>query len=173
MATIYTIAVVLGATTFLLWYSRAYKNILALGAHNRRWGPRWAVVYWFIPIVNLFRPKQVMNDIWRGSDPDLPRQASEWHSRPVAALVHWWWAASLISGFIGNRVVRAAFDAEATAPELRDQAMGYVIVDFTEMIAPVLAIVVVARVTRRQKERMARHEARSAPDAVPAPAEAG
>jgi hypothetical protein len=82
---------------FLAWYGRAYRNLRRLGVHELRWGQGWAIAYWFIPIANLFRPKQVVNDIWRASDPDLP--AGNWWDRRVPALIHFWWAAWLISTF--------------------------------------------------------------------------
>lgn len=176
MATINVIALVLSAITFLLWYSRAYNNVAGLGVRNPRWKRRDAVLCWFVPILNLFRPKEVVNDIWRGSDPDLPQPAANWQSRPVAAVIHLWWAAWLVSGFIGNRVVSAAWDTDAstvTPQEVRDQAMGFVVVDVLDIVAAILAIIVITRVTRRQEERIARYEAGTltvAPTvAVPAP----
>src|SRR5688572_8913449 len=83
---------------FLAWYGRAYRNLRRLGAQGLRYGNGWTIAYWFIPIANLFRPKQVVNDIWRASDPDVPvpRGGTDTH---VPALIHWWWAAWLISTF--------------------------------------------------------------------------
>lgn len=53
------VALVLTAIAFLLWYSRAYRNVLAMGMPAPRWGTRWAVGSWFVPFVNLVMPKQV------------------------------------------------------------------------------------------------------------------
>ncbi len=58
------------ATAFLLWVHRASKNLVSLGAHGQRFSPAWAVGWWFVPIMMLFRPYQVMAEIWRGSRPD-------------------------------------------------------------------------------------------------------
>ena len=75
---------------FLIWYGRAFRNLERLGARGLHWGKRAVIVYWFIPIVNLFLPKQVVNDIWRASDPDLPAVTGNWDQLRVPALLHWW-----------------------------------------------------------------------------------
>ena len=54
--------------TFLKWIYRAYKNIQGFGAEGLRFSPGWAVGYYFIPILSLIRPVQVMSEIWRASD---------------------------------------------------------------------------------------------------------
>lgn len=101
-AILYFVALFLSAVTFLLWYSRAYRKTIAMGVTRPRYGTRWAVWYWFIPIISLFRPKQVMNDIWRRSDPNLPNPTGGVSEQPVHPLLHWWWAFWILSTFIGN-----------------------------------------------------------------------
>jgi hypothetical protein len=53
-------------------FRRAYRNLPALGAESPRFSSGWAVGAWFVPFLNLVRPKQIMDDIWRASDPALP-----------------------------------------------------------------------------------------------------
>ncbi len=80
-------------------FLRAYANGPALGLHDPRFGKGWAIGAWFVPILNLFRPKQIANDIWRGSDSALPAHASDsWYNRPTPVLLAWWWAASSSAG---------------------------------------------------------------------------
>ena len=59
---------ILTGITFLKWIYRAYKNIQGFGAEGLRFSPGWAVGYYFIPILSLIRPVQVMSEIWRASD---------------------------------------------------------------------------------------------------------
>ena len=51
---------------FLFWFHRAYRNLPALGG-DRRYGTGWAIGSWFVPFLNAWRPKQIVNDIWRES----------------------------------------------------------------------------------------------------------
>jgi hypothetical protein len=62
---------VIGAAVFLFWFHRAYANLERLAPGGMRHSKKWAVISWFVPIVNLFHPKQIANDAWRGSDPDI------------------------------------------------------------------------------------------------------
>lgn len=153
-ALIYTIVSVLAGITFLLWYSLAYRNIEALGVSRPRWGRKWAIAYWFIPIVNLFRPKQVMNDIWRGSDPQLSVNNVSVEKLPVSPLLHWWWAAWLLSGWIANFAIRRTFANDSpTLDDLRAEATAYVVTDVADLVVGALAILVIRRITARQEER--------------------
>jgi hypothetical protein len=148
--TIYLVAFVLSTITFVLWFSLAYRNMLAMGAANPRYGPRWAVWSWFIPILNFFRPKQVMNDIWRGSDPRLQPGDESWQDRSYPALLNWWWGAWLISGI----VLRMGSTGNSTTPaELRGEVALRIAGDLLLLGAVALAICVVVRVTRRQEDR--------------------
>lgn len=173
-ALLYLVAVILSAITFLLWYARAYRNVRALGVSEPRWGRRWAIAYWFIPIVNLFRPKQVMNDVWRGSDPELDARTDRVEHLPVHPLLHWWWAAWLISGWVGNFAVRRLFTGDDSLESVRSQAQAYVASDVADVIAALLAIFVVRRITARQEERRRRFEEGSLPGRLePSPPSTG
>jgi hypothetical protein len=141
---------------FLVWYGRAYRNIERLGAQGLRWGKRWAIAYWFIPIVNLFRPKQVMNDIWRGSDPELPRVAHHWQNNHVPALFHWWWALWIVTGFISNILFRRSLEDANTPDELVSLATGYVIWDVVDIVPALLLMLIIWKTTKRQEERRER-----------------
>ena len=50
-------------TGFLVWFHRAYTNLHSLGMEPLRLRAGWAVGGWFVPILNLVRPKQIMSDI--------------------------------------------------------------------------------------------------------------
>jgi hypothetical protein len=60
-------ALVVGAIFFLRWFQRAYANLRPLGAEPKH-SSGWAIGYWFIPILNFFRPVQMAGEIARGSD---------------------------------------------------------------------------------------------------------
>jgi len=123
--------------------------------------------------MNLFRPKQVMNDIWRGSDPELPRLASSWRERRVPALLGFWWAAWLISNWISNVALRTALDADPLRPtpeELRTETTAQVAADISDVVAAILAILVIRKLTARQEERRARSDAGTLPAGAADPA---
>lgn len=52
---------------FLLWIYRANLNARGFGATTMEFHPGWSVGYYFIPIMNLFKPYQAMQQIWKAS----------------------------------------------------------------------------------------------------------
>ncbi len=52
---------------FLGWLHRAYRNLEIFGKNNNRFSPGWAVGWWFIPVANIFRPFQIMDELWQNS----------------------------------------------------------------------------------------------------------
>jgi len=79
---------------FLRWIYRAYKNIQGFGAEGLRFSPGWAVGYYFVPFLSLFRPAQVMSEIWRVS-----QDPQNWIQRRGSWLVGIWWAFFLLYSF--------------------------------------------------------------------------
>jgi Domain of unknown function (DUF4328) len=154
-----TAAYLVCAVGFLAWYGRAYRNLERLGAQGLRFGKGWAIAYWFIPIANLFRPKQVMNDIWRASDPGLPAVAGYWGNARVPALFHWWWGLWLLSSTAANLLLRRSLEQGETPDELVTIASQFVVIDIVDFIPAILAMVVVWRTTTRQEARRQRLEA--------------
>jgi hypothetical protein len=138
---------------FLVWFSRAYKNLPPLGNRRLRFTPGWAVGSWFVPFLNLVRPKAIANDIWKGSDPELPPgPTEEWRDRPVAPLVHWWWGIYLASLFRFTVTFNDVGLDEQDALYARLEA----VYNLLTVVAGVLAIGVIGRVTERQRERATR-----------------
>ena len=94
-------AMVVTGIGFMAWMRRLLLNLKPLGGWSR-WTPGWAIGGWFVPILNLIRPKQVMDDIWRGSDPDDPDAGVQPKSAKVDPLLRWWWAFWLAGGIGGT-----------------------------------------------------------------------
>jgi tRNA A-37 threonylcarbamoyl transferase component Bud32 len=154
------------AGLWLAWFRRGYLNLPALGARRLRFRPWWAVGAWLLPVFSLFRPKQVLNDIWRASDPSLPPDpGAAWRRRPVAELLGWWWLAFLASVLVRSittEAVHAAADFMLLGllPERLDRfqpsAGMQVLADLLTVVCGLLALRVVRRTTARQGERAAR-----------------
>jgi hypothetical protein len=141
------------AVFFIRWFHRAYKNLRGLGA-PQRYGEGWAIGAWFVPFLNLVRPKLIANDIWRGSDPQRPHDAPT-RDAPVPAVLAWWWAAFLVSSWVDNFAARALFRGNDAAA-LRDADLTSLVGDVLDVVSALLAILVVRAVTARQEERATR-----------------
>lgn len=54
---------VLNSIFFFIWIYRVSYNSRILSSENMRFGPGWAVVWFFIPIANLWKPYQVLKEL--------------------------------------------------------------------------------------------------------------
>jgi hypothetical protein len=71
---------------WLIWFARARVTAEKFAPGRLRYRPSMAVIGWFIPIANLFLPKQIANDVWHASSPP----GHSYGSAPAHALNAWW-----------------------------------------------------------------------------------
>lgn len=153
-----TIVFLVCAGVFITWFFQAYKNLRRLGVQGLRHGNGWAVGAWFVPILSLVRPKQMANEIWRGSERGAD-VAGGWKQVSVPNLVHWWWGLFLAQGalvYFGQQSIQSGYDKLTRFGELSDGFSQIktgtnfeVFGDVVSIVAVVLAIVFVSKATDR------------------------
>jgi hypothetical protein len=129
------LAFVVIAVVFIVWTHRVYRNLVRLGAGHRH-STGWAIGAWITPIVSFWWPKQIVEDVWRGTAPaGEPAYAR-------GGLIDAWWtvyvSAGLVRLFIGNGEGAGAVAWDAVPESLLT-------------VAGILAFWVVTRVTERQE----------------------
>ncbi len=137
------------AVVWLMWFYRSYRNLETLG-RTRSYAAGWALFGWVVPIVNLFRPRQIAGELWLQSRlPDPPPSLLDWHPEPhLPRYIDAWWAAYLLGGLVtvvgpgasGGTTVDAIYDAT------RWEVAGVVAL----IMATPLAIAVVHAINVRQ-----------------------
>ena len=85
--------------TFLMWQYRVRKNADYIGITGLRFSPAWVVGWWFVPIMSLFRPYQVMKEMWQSNYHNRYEQNE---NSEVSGLIGWWWGLFLLGEFISN-----------------------------------------------------------------------
>ena len=111
MALLQTVSLVFGAIFFIRWFLEAYRNVNPLGG-AREYTEKWAGWAWFVPFLNLWRPKQIASDIWRASDPERPHENPS-DSSPVWGVLTLWWIFWLAFNFASQVATRMASAATA------------------------------------------------------------
>jgi Protein kinase domain/Domain of unknown function (DUF4328) len=160
------IVLLVTAVLFLWWFRRAYRNLAALGARGLRFAGGWAIGAWLVPILSLVRPKQLLNDIWRASDPDLPLDNDgSWRRKPVPSVLTWWWLAFLASmtaraittESVHSLAVLMTFGlASRPLDQVQPTSGIQSLADLLSIVAGLLALRIVRIVTARQEARAAR-----------------
>lgn len=144
---------------FIVWFYRVRVNAEAIGpAWRQRFGRGMAIGAWFIPIANLWLPKQIADDIWNASDSNArPGDPYTGAGRlGTAGLVLCWWLA-----WMGTNIVSylAVFMDRTTEVFDYSGMQGVYGVEMTSSLlsvtAGVLAILVVRKITTMQGVRHA------------------
>jgi hypothetical protein len=136
-------ALVVTAIVFLRWLYLVHENLRELGRKDIRYGSKMAVAVWFIPVVNLWRPTQVMEDL---------RHTSDGENNKSSGLVVLWWLAFLASGLIDRFTSRMPLD---TIHDLQTQNMLEVVSLALSVGAAVGAVFLVRSITAAQEEHAA------------------
>ncbi len=145
------LVIVAGMVAFLVWLHRVRANLPALGIADARWSPGWAVGWWFVPIMNLFRPFQVVKEIWQASGREV--HPGSWRNAPTPDLLGWWWGLFLIGSFASNIAMRRTIWGPETIDGYISGSMAYGVSEAIWVIGTIPAIMVVTGIDRRQTER--------------------
>jgi Domain of unknown function (DUF4328) len=142
---------IMSAVVLLWWLWRARTNAEQLCHTTHRRSRGWVIGAWFCPVVNLWFPKQIVDDIWRASDPYHPSTAPTFHAdeRPTSGLVHLWWWTWIISNIIDWFLFRTD-NTERTANLLRTAAIVGTASTALSVIAAVALVLIIRRITTWQ-----------------------
>ena len=108
---LYLLAFVVSGVTFIMWFRRAYFNLHQL-LPNLNYSEGWAAGAWFVPILNLFRPFQIMKELFEEARRLLQNQNIGYNASFSGDKLGIWWTLWVISNLIGQFVLRASRKAE-------------------------------------------------------------
>ncbi|QLE73605.1 DUF4328 domain-containing protein [Streptomyces rectiverticillatus] len=154
---LYGLTLAASATFWAIWFRRARINAEYFAPGGHRLGIGWAAGAWFTPVVNLWFPKQIVNDIYKASAPQ---------GAPKGLLNAWWsvWIASgvctvlstAMSAGASARIATKGYDGSTWREDveaLKNSANVSGLGTLLLMAAGVLAILVVRQLARLQEQR--------------------
>jgi hypothetical protein len=154
--------------SFLMWFHRAYRNLPALGAAGLKYTPGWTIGAWFVPIMNLGRPFQIMKEIWQASVSREDTRANVGLSViPVPSALGWWWGTWLVGGILGRFATQMARLDDLPSLIMSDW-VGIAATIFS-IAAGALLIWIIREVDRLQEERQQQMVAAFVPPPYPPP----
>jgi len=134
--------------TVLVWKYRTNKNCHGFGTKGMRFTPGWAVGWHFVPFMNIFRPYQVMQEIWQVSTDPM-----NWQNQRRSALVKWWWFFFLIGAVFGKYFakisIRNAF-GEQTVEQLRLITSSGIYTNCVYIVSTILMILIIIEIAKKQ-----------------------
>lgn len=107
----YMAAMIISAITFIQWFRRAYYN-LHLKVNYLSFSEGWASGSWFVPIVSLYRPYQIMKELYQVTRELLTRKGISFNPNFTTNALGLWWALWIIGTLLAQFVFRYSLRAD-------------------------------------------------------------
>lgn len=87
---------ILTAIYFIRWFRRAYYNQEQMFGTDMNYSNAWCAGSWFVPFLNLFRPVQLMKEMFENANFKLDKLDRENNERRDNTLITIWWTGWII-----------------------------------------------------------------------------
>ena len=124
--------------SFCMWTSRMMKNTWAIKGGNAQMKPGWAVGWYFIPLANLWKPVQAVQEM---------RDAVFTHGKGLSLTP--WWATWVISNFVSRISSKMPTD---TIAELQSSSLFDAVTSPLDIASAIFALLMVKKLTNKQHE---------------------
>ena len=119
--------------------------------------PGWSAGWYFVPFANLFKPYEVMTEIWQAStDP------ANWTAVPRGSILPRWWTSNIIAGVLSYVSAKLIAVASLGAPDeevLAELITGSVIGVGSAVLGAAAALFALALVNAIYRMQMAHQRA--------------
>lgn len=138
IAILYLVLYVISIITFIQWFRRAYFNLHTRVNHlNHAEG--WAAGCWFVPFINLYRPYQIMTELFQETKILLTKKTIRFNQDFSTKAVGWWWTIWIINNFFGQIVFRYSKGAE----EIDELMISTFLAVIGNLISIILALITI------------------------------
>lgn len=111
IAIIYLIAFIISGITFIMWFRRAYFNLHQRVDHLSH-SENWAASAWFVPIVNFYRPYQIMKEMYLETKIFLENNRINFNEDINTRNLIFWWTLWIVNNFVSQLIFRVYRDSD-------------------------------------------------------------
>lgn len=131
---------IISAVTFIMWFRRAYHN-LQLAGETTKYENGWAAGAWFVPFLNLYRPYEMMKELFVKSNWKINETLGGEGDQKFGVKIGMWWAFWIIQNVFGTIINR--LPGESTIAYFKN-ITSLTIIDCTlTIISGIFAIMVI------------------------------
>ncbi len=165
LALIYLGVYIVSAVTFIQWFRRAYYNLNI--RTNCELSEGWAAGAWFVPILSLFRPYQIMKEMWTKTSGLIAAKSLDSAAPKSFNLMGIWWALWIISN-IGQNIINSAFGGEGLNDYL-GMTTGDIVLSILGIPLAIVTIKMIEAYSRKEEELLALEQGTTGTEKVPVP----
>jgi hypothetical protein len=152
VAWLYLAVLVAAGIMFVTWLARARANAESLVPAPHRRGRGWVVGSWICPVVNLWFPFMVVDDVYRASRPTNTPDLYDLRSVPGSRLLGLWWTLWL-GGLLLDWIALTTWENGQTVESLRTAGVMETLASATALGAAVTVIMIVRQINIWQDDR--------------------
>jgi hypothetical protein len=141
------------AVVFIVWLWRVRWNAEMFCRGEHRFTRGWVLGSWLVPVVNLWFPKQVVDDIVAASDPRTDPRTPTLKGIPGSRLVWAWWLTWVPGLVTGKSVQRGVLVGASELGDLRTNVILSSVSALFTTGAAVLAVILIQRIDELQSMR--------------------
>ncbi|HEX9061166.1 MAG TPA: DUF4328 domain-containing protein [Clostridia bacterium] len=138
---------------FYTWVNRSNKNLSALGVKNKIFSSGWSVGWFFIPVMSIYKPCQVMKEIWNESTRvKIKIDNYDYTKKAPSGTVVLWWIVWVIDTYFSSFVLRYSIMIR-TLDSLYNLTIMYVISSTLNIVNFIFTAYLVHKITNYQIEK--------------------
>ena len=140
--------------TFSLFIYRASSNLQHLRVVGQKYAPGWAVGWFFIPIMNLFKPTRIVRELAQASGSTDTKTRQAWQNARTSngMFITSWWTFVVSAIVFGPRGI-GFFVGRDDIGDWSEAGRLLVLSDLFQVLPLVLTVIVVYRLHRAQEIR--------------------
>ncbi|TRZ43181.1 DUF4328 domain-containing protein [Robertkochia solimangrovi] len=131
---------------FLNWFRRSYGNLHRLGVHPNQ-SESATIWTWFVPILNLFRPFQIMKEIWYETQFTIRKSDVTFQIKEGDLLLGTWWILFIATGILGRIIFQNAMSSETVEEYITGSTLT-LFSDILDFAGAITVIVIVKNVSK-------------------------
>jgi hypothetical protein len=129
---------------FIMWFRRAYYNLHSLGCYVQ-YSEGWAAGAWFVPFLNLFRPYQIMKEIWDRTQ-ERTYAGTEIARIESSAILGFWWFLWIVTSIAGNIYTRIVLSGNHDIKDLIALDTTGIILNVVDLVNVILVITIIKKI---------------------------
>lgn len=138
---------IVSAVTFIMWFRRAYHN-LQLAGESTKYDHGWAAGAWFIPILNFFRPYEIMKELFVKSNYKINSALGGQGDQNYKVKIGLWWAIWIFGTIYGAVITRLP---ESDTMEYYKNITFLTLIDAVFSVASCIITIVVIKAYKEQE----------------------
>jgi uncharacterized membrane protein len=135
---------------FLVWFYRAYRNLHII-LNERKMKSSISMTIWgfIIPIVSLFKPVQITNEITDKHTKILTKLNPNYVRISSKTLIGIWWTFYIVTNVIENITFRTVLRSD-TIDEIIFSTKAYIVSDFIEIPAAIITVLMIRQISKEE-----------------------